>query len=97
MSITASGWSNKTGTVDRSCNCGSWKQHWIKYAAKPWPANCSVKGCSNSPTLGAHVQNPNVDGERIVPICDSCNGLSGTFDLKGEITLPSANKSKTCG
>ncbi len=97
MSITANGWSNKSGTADRSCNCGTWKQHWINYAKKPWPASCSVDGCSNQPTLGAHIQNPNVDGERIVPMCDSCNGLSGTFNLKGGITLPSANKSKTCG
>jgi len=97
MSITASGWSNKKGTADRSCNCGTWKDHWIKYSGKTWPMSCSVNGCSNSATLGAHVWNPAVTGEKIVPMCASCNGLTGSFDLKGGITLESANKSETCG
>lgn len=96
MTITAEGWANKKGTSDRSCGCGTWKQHWLNNCSKSWPDKCSVKGCSNKPTLGAHVYNPNVEGERIVPMCDSCNGLDSTFDLKGGVTLVSANKSKTC-
>lgn len=63
---------------------------------KPWPATCSVKDCSSTPTLGAHVANTSVSGERIVPMCDSCNKLSNTFTLKGNVTVPSANKSETC-
>jgi len=97
MSIPASGWSNKGGTSARSCNCGTWKQHWINFAKKQWPATCSVQGCSNAPTLGAHVINKSVTGERIVPMCDSCNGLSSTFTLKGSISVPSANTAETCG
>lgn len=96
MSIPTIGWSNKGGTIDRACKCGTWKQHWINFSKKQWPANCSVEGCSNKPTLGAHVINPTVIGERIVPMCDSCNSLSGTFTLKGSISVPSANKSQTC-
>jgi hypothetical protein len=45
MSLPASGWANKSGTTPRSCNCGSWKDHWIKFAKKPWPDSCSVSGC----------------------------------------------------
>ena len=97
MSITATGWKNKSGTSVRSCKCGTWAQHWVNYANKPWPSECSVLGCSNSPTLGAHVINPGVTGERIVPMCDSCNGLAGSFTLKGGVTLPSANTAETCG
>ena len=97
MSIPATGWKNKNGTANRSCNCGTWKQHWIKFAKKIWPAVCSVQGCASSPTLGAHVINTSVVGERIVPMCNSCNGLSTTFTLKGKVTLPSANISDTCG
>lgn len=96
MSITATGWSNKGGTGERACKCGTWKQHWINFSRKVWPSTCSIKGCSNAPTLGAHVKNQSVAGERIVPMCDSCNKLSGTFTLKGSITVPSANKSETC-
>jgi hypothetical protein len=97
MSLPASGWANKSGTTPRSCNCGSWKDHWIKFAKKPWPDSCSVSGCSSKPTLGAHIFNPAVTGERIAPMCDSCNKITVTFTLKGSITLPSANVSKTCG
>lgn len=97
MSIPASGWSNKGGTSVRSCKCGTWKQHWINYAKKQWPTTCSVQGCSNAPTLGAHVINTSVTGERIIPMCDACNGLSNAFTLKGSISVPSANTAQTCG
>ena len=96
MSLPGSGWSNKKGTSDRSCNCGSWKQHWINYANKEWPSSCRVSGCNSSATLGAHVYHPDVSGERIAPMCDSCNALSGTFSFIGSTTLPSANKGETC-
>ena len=96
MSITAENWKNKKGTSNRSCNCGSWKQHWINQSSKSWPDKCSVKGCSNDATLGAHVINASVSGERIIPACDSCNKLDDEFDLKGGVTVVSANKLETC-
>ena len=96
MSIPATSWSNKGGTAERACKCGTWKQHWINFAKKSWPPRCSVKGCFNEPTLGAHVINPSVTGERIVPMCDSCNRLSGTFTLKNNVSVPSANRAQTC-
>jgi len=97
MDITATGWKNKSGTSVRSCECGTWAQHWVNYSGKSWPAECSVLGCSNQAALGAHVTNPSVAGERIVPMCSSCNGVAGSFTLKGGITLPSANPAETCG
>jgi len=96
MGITAENWKNKVGTSSRNCNCGSWKQHWINNASQQWPNSCSIKGCNNSATLGAHIINTNVTGERIVPACDSCNQLENEFNLKGGITVVSANKAKTC-
>lgn len=96
MEITASGWSNKGGTKVRDCSCGSWKQHWLNFSGKNWPASCSVSNCNNAPVLGAHIRNPNVTGEKIVPMCDSCNKLILTLNLKGGVTLVSANTSETC-
>ena len=55
MTITAEGWANKKGTSDKTCGCGTWKEHWLNNCSKSWPKTCSVKGCSNVPTLGAHV------------------------------------------
>lgn len=96
MGLTASGWKNKGGTGSRSCNCGSWKQHWINVSGKSWPKKCSIQNCTNDATLGAHIINSSVSGEKIVPVCDSCNKLSGEFTLKGGVTLVSANKQDSC-
>lgn len=97
MSIPTTGWSNKNGTGVRACRCGTWAQHWVRFSGKSWPAACSVQSCSNKPTLGGHVINSSVAGERVVPLCDSCNKLSGTFTLKGGVSVPSANRANTCG
>ncbi len=94
--ITAENWKNKNGTGDRECKCGSWKKHWINNSGKSWPMLCSVKDCNNSATLGAHVTNSKVSGEKIIPACDSCNKLQSEYSLKGGTTLVSANKSNTC-
>lgn len=96
MGITAIGWRNKGGTGGRACSCGTWKQHWLNYSGKAWPASCSVNGCSNPATLGGHITNPSVDGEKIVPMCASCNSSPSAFNLKVGVSLPSANKSETC-
>lgn len=96
MGLPISGWSNKGGTGERACSCGTWKQHWINHSGKGWPAECSVHGCSNRPTVGGHVINNGVTGERIVPLCDSCNKLNGTFILKDGVTASIANKAETC-
>ena len=96
MSITADGWANKKGTSNRSCVCGTWKKHWLNGSDKSWPSDCFKKGCTSTPVLGAHIYNSSVTGERIVPFCDSCNKLEGTFSLNGGVTLISANKANTC-
>ncbi len=96
MGITCHGWKNKVGTQNRECKCGSWKQHWINNSGERWPEKCSISGCSNAATLGAHVYNPNVSGEKIIPACDSCNKKTGEFSLKAGVTLVSANKKETC-
>lgn len=96
MKITNKNWKNKVGTSNRSCKCKTWKQHWLNGSNNSWPNVCSISGCSNTPTLGAHIINSNVSGERVIPACDSCNKLSDEFNLKEGVILVLANKSKTC-
>ena len=96
MGLTATGWKNKIGTGTRNCKCGSWKEHWINYSGKTWPDQCSVVGCENNAILGAHVINPNVSGEKIIPMCDSCNKKVDDFSLKVNTTTVTANKTETC-
>lgn len=97
MELPAENWKNKKGTAERSCSCGSWKQHWINNSNESWPTKCSVKGCTNDAELGAHVINLKVSGEHIVPMCNSCNQLNSEFELKGKVRLVSANVANTCG
>lgn len=40
--------------------------------------------------------NSKVNGEKIIPACDSCNKKTGEFSLKEGVTLVSANKQETC-
>lgn len=94
--LTNLNWKNKSGTGERSCACGSWKKHWINFSGESWPNQCSVSGCTNAPTLGGHVINAAVNGEWIVPMCDSCNKKNAPFNIEVGITLVKANKSETC-
>ena len=96
MGLTCFGWKNKVGTQGRECKCGSWKQHWINNSGKRWPEKCSVSGCNNAATLGAHIYNSDVAGERIMPACPICNKRTDEFMLKSGVTLVLANKQKTC-
>lgn len=93
MGLPKNGWKNKVGTGNRICKCGSWKQHWINYSGKVWPATCSVEGCQHIPVLGAHVYNKDVQGERIVPMCDRCNKRDKYFSLKNNVACVYANTS----
>jgi hypothetical protein len=90
-------WANKRGTSMRTCSCGTWLDHWMNFSEEAWPARCSVYGCSNEPTLGAHIYHLEVSGEMIVPMCISCNNNQEFFDLKSEVVLVPANRSSTCG
>jgi hypothetical protein len=94
--IPSSNWHNVVGSSTRHCRCGTWKQHWINFSGKLWPISCTVFGCYNPATLGAHIQNDQVNGERIVPMCASCNGKGLPFSLKFDTTLVKANQGLTC-
>lgn len=89
------GWKNKDGTATRSPSCGkcgSWKDHWKKLTGRTWPQGCSVLNCSGAASLGGHIIHPQVQGEKIVPMCDGCNKISGTFGLSDSVALASAVK-----
>lgn len=89
-------WKNKKGTGERFCSCGSWKNHWMNFSNEPWPNECSVFGCTNKPTLGAHVFRTDNSKEMIVPMCAACNKKEDEFLLKNCAKCVSANKSETC-
>ena len=91
------GWKNKNGTGDRTCRCGSWKNHWINYSHESWPDKCSVLGCKNEATRGIHVYNSKSAEEFIVPACDSCNKRTDSFALEANISKTKANVAETCG
>lgn len=95
MSLPVRYWKNIKGTSNRSCNCGSWKNHWEKYSSINWPKYCSVEGCNECAEVGAHVRNDVNCVNYIVPMCNSCNQKEGLFSLKNGTKLVPENKCKT--
>jgi len=95
MILSNSKWKNKNGTADRSCRCGSWKNHWLNNSGKQWPFFCSVAGCMRKPEVGAHVINSESREEWIVPMCTECNQRTDEFSLSLDTTPVPANKEKT--
>jgi hypothetical protein len=95
---------NEMGTSQRpSCNCGSWLAHWEKYS-KQRGAKCSVDGCNEKATVGAHVTRPAAKNEDykthsyIVPMCATHNGKHGEiFNSKNTVSFVWANVQGTCG
>jgi hypothetical protein len=95
---------NEKGTSERPpCECGTWIAHWKKYS-KATAAECSVAGCEEKATVGAHVTRPAAKNEDykthsyIVPMCATHNGKHGeTFNSKDAITFVWANVQETCG
>jgi hypothetical protein len=97
MTLPRNGWKNAVGTAEDSCPCDTWTDHWKNNTNKSWPSSCSVESCTNSADVGAHVDNPRAQGTWIVPMCNSCNGTGGTFNLKGGVTLVPAQTLSRCG
>lgn len=97
MTLPTAGWRNAVGTQDDRCPCNAWKDHWIRNSCKTWPPTCSVENCTGTADVGAHVEHSAVQGTWIVPMCDSCNGLDGSFNLKGGVTLIKAISLSGCG
>lgn len=95
MNLRNFGWKNKNGTSERTCKCGSWKEHWIKNSQIMWPLRCSASDCNNFAEVGAHVINSNEDGEWIVPLCIACNNRTDEYSIKVGVTLVPANKTLT--
>ncbi len=88
MSLPAKGWKNKGGTSKRGEN-PSMKSLWIKKGF-PWPDKCSVAGCDECATDGAHMINSSSESmeEWIVPTCHYHNEQeNGYIQLKGGVKL----------
>ena len=83
MKIPADGWVNKRGTSKRE-EGQTMKSLWIK-KGYTWPEKCSVKGCEEEATDGAHMINSSSDSmeEWIVPTCHKHNEQEGVeLELK---------------
>lgn len=88
---------NVSGTGDRSCGCGSWKDHWIKFSGAHW-GECQSGACRNAATVGAHVIIVGGDGtHKILPLCDAHNRSAEVQTVWQNAVLVSANVSQTCG
>ena len=73
---------NENNTSGLDCACESWIVHWSKYAGSE-ATHCSVDGCDEDATDGAHVSLPKADdalhrvGVWIAPMCHEHNTQFG--------------------
>jgi hypothetical protein len=86
---------NARGTSRRRrCDCGSWLDHWYNETGS-FRITCSVLGCSDVATVGAHVVDVSRRGTKprhwIVPTCHQCNMASDELAIKVSVALVSAN------
>jgi len=94
---------NEVGTGEKSCTCGPWLGHWEKHSKRK-ASTCSVDGCTEVATVGAHISRPNAKSDvykthpQIVPMCKTHNGKHGAeFVSKANTTFVWANVKETCG
>ena len=95
MYFPVTGWKNKKGTSERTCSCGSWKNHWVNNSGKTWPLFCSAAGCIQHAEVGAHVINSTICDEWIIPLCNACNQKTVEFSISADTIPVPANKEKT--
>jgi len=96
MSLPAENWRPMRETIDMYCKYESMKKHWIKVSGKEWPGICSVSGCNNPATIGAHLVNQEVKTEIIIPLCDACNQVNKELNLKSGTTVVMAALCNSC-
>ncbi len=91
---------NINGTIDSTCKCDSWLEHWKKFGGLPVRSYCPESRCTNKPEVGAHVQKDSTTDKSwyIIPLCKEHNGKTGeSLTVSDSIKLVSANVSETCG
>lgn len=89
---------NLKGTGDKTCECGSWVNHWEKFSGRV-AVICSASGCLSMCDAGAHVikGGGSIDQSHyIVPLCSEHNAQTGELDISNETVLVSANVDLTC-
>ena len=91
---------NIKGTSEKTCNCGSWLDHWTKFSGQQLPQSCREIRCAQKPEVGAHVQKADSTDSKtyIVPLCKTHNAETDkTLEIMDSTVLVSANISETCG
>ena len=88
---------NINGTSAKSCNCGSWLNHWKKNSGSR-SSYCHERTCVSPAAHGAHVLKENDKNWYIVPLCAAHNGLKGKeIEVIDATIFISANVLRTCG
>ena len=54
LRLPREGWKNVKGTSNRKSVYGSFADEWCSKTKQSWPDYCSVEGCRNRATVGAH-------------------------------------------
>lgn len=97
MALSSTGWLNKIDDSDSYCQCLTWQKHWMTYSKKNWPEVCAVAGCTNKPNVAGRITHPEVNDEKIIPMCIKCTIKPQPLNLKGGTSLVGAGRTENCG
>lgn len=90
---------NRPNTAEDRCPCPSWLEHWKQYSgARPEQIRCSVAGCNEKATVGAHVTKiPLGPSTYIIPFCAAHNSQRTPLNVNSEMEFVGASKRERCG
>ncbi|MEN8248887.1 MAG: hypothetical protein ABFS32_08140 [Bacteroidota bacterium] len=85
-------------TADKSCNCGSWLQHWENFCGSK-AILCSSILCLEGQLVGAHVKKIYLtdSAQYIIPLCQQHNQSENMIEISDNCILVSADPKETCG
>jgi hypothetical protein len=88
---------NINKTLENTCRCGSWLQHWIKFSGRQ-TGICNAFGCFRSDLAGALVQkDTSYDMDwYVIPFCTLHNGSTIPIEVVSGTVLVPVNKQMTC-
>ena len=86
-----------SGSADKSCNCGSWLEHWENFCGNK-AILCSAILCLERQLVGAHVKKVYLteNARYIIPLCQQHNQSENMIEISGNYILVSADPKETC-
>lgn len=96
MEVPSTGWANTIDSQQPQCSCGTWKRHWLSVTGQEWPSSCSIQDCANPAEEGGQIHHPDVQGDKVVPLCGECKAKTGPLVFSSGVSIVCASGAESC-